>query len=162
MVKNRGVTEGISLLRSGLAAFRATGAAAWLPYYISLLASACDIAGQVHEAVTLFDEASQTAARTGERWLEAELSRHKGRLLLQQGHAEAAEELYCKALRIAREQEAKVWELRASASLARLRCDQGRGAEARDLLASIYGWLLLRHTRSPRCQGITRRAGVSG
>ena len=139
-VKNRNVTEGISLLRSGLAAFRATGAAAWLPYYISLLARACDIAGQLHEAVTLLDEASQTAERTGERWLEAELSRHKGRLLLRQGHAEAAEELYCKALSIAREQEAKIWELRASASLARLRCDKGRGVEARDLLASIYGW----------------------
>ena len=93
-VENRNVTEGISLLRSGLAAFRSTGAAAWLPYYISLLARACDLAGQLHEAVTLLDEASQTAERTGERWLEAELSRHKGRLLLRQGHAEAAEELY--------------------------------------------------------------------
>jgi predicted ATPase len=77
---------------------------------------------------------------TGERWFEAELYRRKGELLLQQGHARAAEHLYRKALSIAREQEAKLWELRATASLARLRRDQGRHAEARDLLAPVYGW----------------------
>jgi predicted ATPase len=60
--------------------------------------------------------------------------------LLRQGHSEAAEELYRKALSIAVEQEAKLWELRAAASLARLRRDQGRHAEARDLLAPVYGW----------------------
>jgi len=64
----------------------------------------------------------------------------KAALLLRQGHTEAAERLYCNALRIAREQEAKLWELRAAASLARLRRDQGRQAEARDLLAPVYGW----------------------
>src|SRR5215468_6451571 len=54
--------------------------------------------------------------------------------------SKAAEELYRKALSTAREQEAKLWELRAAASLARLRRDQGRRTEARDLLAPIYGW----------------------
>jgi hypothetical protein len=62
----------------------------------------------------------------------------KGQLLLRQGHSEAAEELYRKALSIAEEQEAKLWELRAAASLARLRRDQGCRAEGRDLLAPIY------------------------
>ena len=57
-----------------------------------------------------------------------------------QGHAEAAEELYGRALSIAREQEAKLWELRAAVGLARLRRDQRRRAEAHDLLAPIYGW----------------------
>ena len=70
----------------------------------------------------------------------AELYRHKGQLLLRQGQSEAAEELYCKAISIAKEQEAKLWELRAAASLARLRRDQGRHAQAHDLLAPIYGW----------------------
>jgi predicted ATPase len=74
------------------------------------------------------------------RWLEAELYRHKGQLLLRQGHTEAAEELYCKALIIAEEQEAKLWELRAAVSLARLRRDQRRRAESRALLAPVYGW----------------------
>jgi len=59
---------------------------------------------------------------------------------LRQGHPEAAEELYRKALRIAREQEAELWELRAGVSLAWLRRNQGLRAEARDLLAPVYGW----------------------
>jgi len=78
--------------------------------------------------------------RTGERWFAAELNRHKGQLLLRQGYFEAAEELYRKALSTAEEQEAKLWELRAAMSLAQLRCDQSRHAEARDLLAPVYGW----------------------
>jgi predicted ATPase len=61
-------------------------------------------------------------------------------LLVRQGYSDAAEKLYRKALSIAREQEAKLWELRAAMSFARLRRDQGRPAEARDLLAPIYDW----------------------
>jgi len=61
-------------------------------------------------------------------------------LLLRHGYAAAAEELYRKALSLAREQEAKLWELRAAASLARLWRDRGRRPEARDLLGPVYGW----------------------
>jgi predicted ATPase len=111
-----------------------------MPHHTALLARACDIAGQIEEALTMLDDALQTAGRTGERWLVAELYRHKGQLLLRQGHTEAAEELYRQALSIAKGQGAKFWELRAAASLARLRDDQGRLTEARDLLAPIYGW----------------------
>ena len=78
--------------------------------------------------------------RTGERWFAAELNRHKGQLLLRQGHSEAAEELYRKAFSIAEEQGAKLWELRAAASLARLRRDQGRRPEALNLLTLIFSW----------------------
>jgi predicted ATPase len=138
--RNGDVPEGVSLLRSGSTAYRATGAGVWIPYQIVLLARACEIAGQVEEAVTLSDEALQIVEKTGERWFAAELNRLKGQLLLRQGHTEAAEELYRKALSIADEQGAKLWELRAAASLARLRRDQGRQAEARDLLAPVYGW----------------------
>jgi len=60
--------------------------------------------------------------------------------MLKEAHPEAAEELYRKALSIAREQEAKLWELRATVSLARLWRDQGHRAEFRDLLAAVYGW----------------------
>ena len=139
-VNNGHVCEGISLLRSGVTAFRATGAEAWTPYLFGLLARGCEMAGQNQETVAILDEALRIAERTGERWFTAELHRHKGQLLLQKGHAEAAEALYCKALSIAREQQAKLWELRAAASLARLRHNQGRGPEARDLLAPVYGW----------------------
>ncbi|HEX3523455.1 MAG TPA: tetratricopeptide repeat protein, partial [Stellaceae bacterium] len=106
----------------------------------SLLAKAYEIVGQVEEALTLLDDTLQLVERTKQRWFAAELNRQKGQLLVGQGHAEAAEELYYKALSIAREQEAKLWELRAAASLARLRRDQGRHSEARDLLAPVYGW----------------------
>ena len=88
--------------------------------------------------MTLLDETLQTVAHRGARWFAAELNRQKARLLLQ-GHAEAAEEFYRKALGIAREQEAKLWELRAATSLARLWREQGRRGEARELLAPLYG-----------------------
>jgi predicted ATPase len=139
-VKKGDTAEGMSLLRSGSAAYRATGAEQWMPHYTGLLASACEIAGQIEDGLTQLDNALRIVERTGERWFAAELNRHKGQLLLRQGHSEAAEELYRKALNIAWEQEAKLWELRAAASLARLRRDQGRRAEARGLLAPVYGW----------------------
>jgi predicted ATPase len=137
-VKNGDVAEGISLLRSGLIASRGTGAEALMPHFLALLAGACEITGQVEEALTRLDDALQIVERTGERWREAELYRHKGQLLLRQGHPVTAEGLYCKALAIAEEQGAKPWELRAAVSLARLRRDQGRDTEARDLLAAVY------------------------
>jgi predicted ATPase len=138
--KNADVTEGLSLLRAGSSAYAATGTTAWMPFYFALMAEAYEIAGQVEESAAQLDQALQLAERTGERWFAAELDRQRGRLLLRQGHPEAAEALYRKALGIAREQGAKLWELRAAASLGRVWCDQGRRAEARDLLAPVYGW----------------------
>ena len=139
-VKHGEGAAGMALLCSGSTAYRATGAQGNMPYHIALLAAASEIAGQVEQGLTLLDEALQIVDRTGERWLEAELYRHKGQLLLWQGHTEAAEDLYCKALIIAEEQEAKLWELRAAVSFARLRRDQRRRAEARALLEPVYGW----------------------
>jgi class 3 adenylate cyclase/predicted ATPase len=139
-VNNGEVTEGISLLRSGSAAYRATGAEAWMPHYLALLARACERGGQIEEACSLLDDALLISTRTGECWFAAELNRHKGELLLRQGKSAVAEELYVIALKIAREQDARLWELRAAASLARLRRDQGRHRDARELLVPIYGW----------------------
>jgi len=133
------VAEGISLLRYGSSAYSATGAESRIAFHIGLLARACEIADQVDEALMLSDKALEISERIGERWFAAELYRHKGRLLLRQGHS-GTEEFYHQALTIAKEQEAKLWELRAALSLARLRRDQGRRAEARDLLAPVYGW----------------------
>jgi class 3 adenylate cyclase/predicted ATPase len=139
-VQDGDAAEGISLMRDALAAYCGTGAQLWVPYYIDFVARAYEIAGLIEEALAQLDDAFQTTKRTGEHWFIAELLRHKGRLLLQQGHSKAAEELYCKALTIAEDQGAKLWGLRAAASLARLHRDQGRPAEARDLLAPVYGW----------------------
>jgi predicted ATPase len=132
-VRNGDAAKGISLLRRGLAAYRATRAEQWMAHHVALLARACEIAGE-------FEDALKIVERTRERWFEAELNRHKGQLLLQQRHSEAAEKLYCKAMSVAEEQEAKLWKLRAAVSLARLRLDQHRHAEARDLLAPVYDW----------------------
>jgi predicted ATPase len=139
-VKDGNVAEGILLMRSGFAAYRATGAELWMPHNIALMAGAREVAGQVEEALALLDEALQIVERTGERCFAAELNRRKGELLVRQGDAEAAEELYRKALSIAKEQGAKLWKLRAASSLARLWRDQGHSAEALDLLGPIYDW----------------------
>jgi predicted ATPase len=138
--KNGDLAEGISLLRSGTIAFRATGAELWMPYGFTLFARVLEIAEKIEEAVTQSDAALEIVEKTGVRWLAAELHRHKGELLLRLGQPDAAEELYRKALSIAWEQEAKLWELRAAVSLARLRGEQSRRSEAYDLLAPIYGW----------------------
>jgi predicted ATPase len=135
------VAEGISLLRNGSDARRADGEGMWLPHYLALLARACEISAQKEEALRLLDETLQLMERTGVRWLAAEINRHKGQLLLRQGLSEAAEELYLSALAIAVEQGAKLWELRAAISLARLWLDQGRRRlEAHDLIAPVYDW----------------------
>jgi predicted ATPase len=80
--------------------------------------------------------------RTNERWFEAELHRLRGEVLRRspRNHGTQAEACFGKALSVAQEQDAKMWELRAATSLARLWRDQGRCAEAQALLARVYGW----------------------
>jgi predicted ATPase len=113
-----------------------------MSHSLALLARACEIAGLIEVAMAQLDDALQIVERTGECWLAAELNRHKGQLLLRRGHTEAAVECYRKALTIAGEQEAKLWELRAAKSLASLRRDQDRPTEARDLLAPVCNWFI--------------------
>jgi predicted ATPase len=74
------------------------GTEVWMPYHTALLAAACEIAGQMEEALTLLNGALQIVERTGERILAAELNRLKGQLLLRQGHSAATEELYRKVV----------------------------------------------------------------
>jgi predicted negative regulator of RcsB-dependent stress response len=76
------------------------------------VARACDIAAQFAEAMSFLDDALRIVERTGERWFAAELYRRKGELQLRRGCSAAAEELYRQALSIAREQGARLWELR--------------------------------------------------
>ena len=112
----------------------------WMPHVMALRSSASERAGRLEEALALLDEALRLADETRELWFAAELYRQKGRLLQRQGCAELAEELYRKALSIAREQEAKLWELRGAMSLARLWRQQARRKEARALLAPVHVW----------------------
>jgi predicted ATPase len=123
-----------------LTTYRQTGATGRLSFYLLLLAKTYELEGKIEEALGVLEEPFHIAKETGERWVEAELNRQKGQLLLRQGDVGAAEEFYRKAIGIAQEQEAKFWELRAAVSLARLWGELGRRAEARDLLAPVYGW----------------------
>jgi predicted ATPase len=94
----------------------------------------------------MLDEALALLGRTGERWFEAEVHRLRGELHLApaqpggSGDPASAQACFERAIEIARSQEARLWELRASASLARLWRDQGRPSEARAVLAPIHGW----------------------
>jgi predicted ATPase len=127
----------------GIATTRGMGAAAELPWYLALLAGAHAIVGQTAEGLDAIAEALALVASTKERFYEAEIYRLKGELLLKQGGpdtAAEAETCFRQALDIAQVQSAKSWELRAATSLARLRRDQGKRAEAHDLLAPVYGW----------------------
>jgi len=80
------------------------------------------------------------AEETEDRWYQAETLRLRGDVLLAIGDAAAAEASYAEALALAAQQSAKLWELRAAMSLARLWRDQGKHAEAHEMLAPVYGW----------------------
>jgi predicted ATPase/class 3 adenylate cyclase len=134
--------EGIAQMRQGLAARGAAGADANPPFLLALLAGAYGTAGQAEEGLTVLDEALATAHKTGEGVCEAELYRLQGELLLRLSpeHRAGAEARFQQAIEIARRQQAKSLELRAAMSLSRLWQQQGKRAEARQLLAEVYSW----------------------
>jgi predicted ATPase len=134
--------EGIAQIEQGLRAFRATGAEIERSYFLALLAEAHGIMGQPEAGLTALTEALTLVDKTGERWYEAELYRLKGELLLQQSsdNQVKAESCFHHALEIARTQQAKSFELRATTSLARLWQQQGKRGEARQVLGDVYGW----------------------
>ena len=94
------------------------------------------------EALKLLDEALARTERLEERWFEADLHRLRGEALLacSPERLSEAEACYHQALAVARSQSARLWELRAATSLARLWRDQGATREAHELLAPVYGW----------------------
>jgi serine/threonine protein kinase/predicted ATPase len=137
--------EGIRQIRQGLGDWKATGALSHRPYHLALLAEALAREGQAQDGLTTLAEALALCTASGERFVEAELHRLRGELLV--GSAEtgasawgAAEACFRQALDVARAQQAKSLELRAVTSLGRLYRQQGRQAEARPLLAETYGW----------------------
>ena len=107
-----------------------------------MLAEVCDHLGHTADGLQALAEAHTIVEQHGERWWEAEVHRLRGVLLLRQTmpQPEEAEAWLQRALDVARRQEAKVLELRAAMSLARLWQQQGKRAQARALLAPIYGW----------------------
>jgi predicted ATPase len=132
--------EGIAQMRQGLVAQRTLGAEIRRPMHMAMLAEAYGNAGQAAEGLRVLAEALAVVDRSGERNYAAELHRLQGELLLQTGVQREAEECFRYALDVAHGQQAKSWELRAAMSLARLWQQQGKRAEAHELLAPIYGW----------------------
>jgi predicted ATPase len=133
--------EGIAQMGQGLAAIRATGAVG-SPHVLAKLAEAYGGIGQAEEGLHRLAEALAAMDKTGERCDEAELCRIKGELLLRQAVPDATQAEAClqQALAVAHHQQAKSLELRAAMSLSRLWQQQGKHAEAQQLLAEIYGW----------------------
>src|SRR5262249_16844319 len=139
--------EGISQIRQGLTTRQSITAGIHHTYHLALLAEAYGKAGQAEEGLTTLAEALTVVDTSGERVYEAELYRLKGELTLQakvQGPKskveKEAEECFQTAIDIARQQQAKSLELRATVNLARLWQAQGKPHEARERLAAIYNW----------------------
>ena len=156
--------EGITQICQGMADLRTIGVEFGQSHFLTLLAEAYGKGEQTKEGLTVLAEALDFVSQTEERFYEAELYRLKGELTLQHSRrvdiahqpvsiAEAvtvgcahpteeseAEACFHKAIEIARRQQAKSWELRASTSLARFWQQQGKQKEAHQMLAEVYNW----------------------
>jgi predicted ATPase len=134
--------EGLTLLTQGLTTLRPTGGAVSTPMMLTWLAEAHAMLGQSAQVLSFLGEAAHKIEISEERVSEAELlHRIPGDLLNASGDRSAAERSYRQAIAVAERQSAKLFQLRAATSLARLMRDQGgRQAEAHGLLAPIYGW----------------------
>ena len=135
-------SNAVQMTTSAITAYRSTGATLFMPSYLSNLARAYAGLGQFKEAWQCVDEAMSTIEITKERWFETEVNRLAGQIALKSPETDPAkaEAYFGRALAVARQQQAKSWELRAATSLARLWRDQGKPQQARELLAPVYGW----------------------
>ena len=132
------IKEGLELARCGLAAWERGGAGGFLQQGRFLLAEACSVGGRREEALELLKTALAHGSQTGERWCEARVH-HLRAQLFASAEWPQAEECLRRALDIARQQNARSFELQSATSLARFWRDQGQRREARDLLAPVYG-----------------------
>jgi predicted ATPase len=132
--------EFVAEIREALAAYRATGARYQSTYHLILLAQALAACGRNDEGLAALHEAAALVEETGERYVEAEIHRLEGNLLLAENGTAEAEACYLKAMAVARAQQARSLELRGACDLARLWAGRGGRARAADLLAPVYGW----------------------
>jgi len=133
--------EGIAEMQRGLAGWQADGNQVCLSEFLTMLGEGYALAGRFDEGLACLEDALAHVARTGERYHEAEIYRIKGQVLPRRGaNPEDVENSYRQAIAVAQGQQARSWELRATASLARLLEQQGRRDEAREMLSTIYVW----------------------
>jgi tetratricopeptide (TPR) repeat protein len=134
--------HGIELMRGVIAAVECTKNRNRRTLYLGHSAAAHASLGQPEVGLVLLDDAIQTAETANERFFEAELYRLRGEVLLTLGRGSEAEAGLLRALTIARQQQARWWELRAATSLAKHWRDEGKCMEAYFLLQPIYSWFV--------------------
>ena len=135
--------EALEGVKQAIESLNAQGVKIPRTHYLAGMGKLFWTAGRREEGLADIEEALALVERTGERYYEAEILRIKGELLLKAAASNAqaeAESCYKRAIEIARQQSAKSWELRAARSLARLWQQQGKIAEAQQMLAEIYCW----------------------
>jgi predicted ATPase len=135
-------SDAVRAITSGIASLRSTGATLYEPQQLQYLAMAHAELGQLNDAWCCIDDAIDKIEKSKEKWGEAEVHRIAGEVALKSlaPNPEKAEAYFDRALAVARQQQAKSWELRAAMSVARRWRDQGKRDQARDLLAPVYGW----------------------
>ena len=135
-------TDAIQAISAEIVGLRAIGATTYGPYWLAHLALAYGALGKLDDAWRCLGEAMTAVETTKEGWYQAEINRIAGEIALKSPEPDTAkaEASFNRALAVARQQQAKSWELRAAMSLARLWRDQGKVSEARELLAPVYGW----------------------
>jgi len=134
--------EAVETTTAGMAVYQSSRATIYVPFFLSHLSVLYARLGRLEDASRCIHEAMNRLESTKERWCEAELCRIAGQIALLSREPDAARAQTCfeRALAVARQQQAKSWELRGAMSLARLRRDQGKRVEARELLAPVYEW----------------------
>jgi predicted ATPase len=137
-----GYLDAVQLMSSGIAAWRATGAKLQTPLHMSSLANAHARLGRFDVTSRCIDEAVAAITTNKETWCEVDVYRVAGEIALLSGgkRVAEAEAHFEHALAVARQQQARSFELRAAMSMARLLRDQGKREEARDLLTPTYDW----------------------
>jgi tetratricopeptide (TPR) repeat protein len=141
LVMRRQFANGVATLRAAMGALEPGGWTTGFPEFLGMVAQGLAGLGRLDEALATLEEALTWTERTGQRWYLAELLRTKGELLLELQNRDsfaAAEDSFQRALEVAREQGALLWELRTALSLARRWQKSGRGGEAKGLLEPVY------------------------
>jgi class 3 adenylate cyclase/tetratricopeptide (TPR) repeat protein len=134
------IEQGIDEMESAIAAAQATGRFPFWPLVMGRLGYACAKNRREQEGLSMLNKAIEETERTGAQMGQAEMLRLKGEVLQMVDDAAEAERCLGRAIEVARRQEARWWELRASVSLARLLAETNRRDQARSLLSKIYGW----------------------
>jgi len=153
---------GLAHMREAMELAREHGAILFMPNYALLRAEAEALSGDVETGLALVVDQLAEIERSGQRWLEAELHRRHGELLMQCAPADeaAAEAAFNRALGVARAQHARIFELRAAIGLARLYQSQSRIDAARDVLTPIIG-MWSKNSDLPEAREATRLLLVS-